>query len=258
MHSNNSNKPLHFPSFNQSPYILPLNAIKSNHPSYSKQTYYGNWATPLQDTAPTHWNAINEITRVRTYCSHKINVKSPYESKTTTKFYQPYGMGSKVTGCVNPLALKEETLYKKMNVGNKKTCKSEVGTYGRKMILRLEKILPKVKITDKRPITGSVIRKKSSEIINGKGKIRIPCNLVCNCLGDNVTNKNSEARRCPYRAVTPEVVFKSRPESRYNKVTLFGGLENGRKSPNYDIPIIDMNLKEYEAQDGFVPSFWKQ
>ena len=173
MSRSHSNKPLSFPSFKQSPFIIPLDVTKSN--PYSKQTYYGNWVAPLQDTVPTHWNAINEITRIRTYCSHKTNGKNPYESKTTTKFYQPHMIGNKGVGYINPLALREEKSYNKISVESRKSCVSEVDTYGKKVITRLDKVLPKLQKTDKQPITSSIITKKSNGILNGQNKIRINC-----------------------------------------------------------------------------------
>jgi len=58
------------------------------------------------------------------------------------------------------------------------------------------------------------------------------------------------------RIFTPQA--DQRPNSRYNKASIYTGLENGRKSPEYKVPIIDMKLKEYEYHNSVMPSFWKQ
>eukprot|EP00826_Nyctotherus_ovalis_P043253 TRINITY_DN4533_c0_g2_i10.p1 TRINITY_DN4533_c0_g2~~TRINITY_DN4533_c0_g2_i10.p1 ORF type:complete len:186 (-),score=25.23 TRINITY_DN4533_c0_g2_i10:238-795(-) len=174
MHSNTSKKPLLFPSsFKQSPYILPLNAhtfTKPTPPPYAKQTCYGNWGNSFQESNATRWTLTNEGTRVRTYCSHK----TPYESKTTMKFYQPYAIAGKAPGCINPLNLREEANCKKPNT--KKGFVLETGGYGKRVPV-LDKILPKLQRADKRPLTGGVVR-KYSEIVSGQTRIRLQCRCL--------------------------------------------------------------------------------
>ena len=60
----------------------------------------------------------------------------------------------------------------------------------------------------------------------------------------------------PTRAFTPDITNQRRPQSRYNKNTLFAGLENGRNISEYKVPIIDMKLNEYKWQNAIIPSIW--
>ena len=58
------------------------------------------------------------------------------------------------------------------------------------------------------------------------------------------------------RVSTPQTSEK-RPESRYNKETLYTKLEHGRgNSPEYEVPIIDMRFEEVAGQQ-IIPECWK-
>ena len=60
------------------------------------------------------------------------------------------------------------------------------------------------------------------------------------------------------RLSTPQVHLSSRPDSRYNKATLFAALHNGPDhNPNYRIPILPMMLSESVAQQPILPNCWK-
>jgi len=61
----------------------------------------------------------------------------------------------------------------------------------------------------------------------------------------------------PVRLSTPQTVTEKRPESRYNKETLYSKLEHGRaSSPEYIVPIIDMRFSEVVGQQ-IIPECWK-
>jgi len=58
-------------------------------------------------------------------------------------------------------------------------------------------------------------------------------------------------------AKKPMTVPEKRPESRYNKASLFTTLENGRSSsPDYKVPILSMNLGESKEQQVLLPGCW--
>ena len=59
------------------------------------------------------------------------------------------------------------------------------------------------------------------------------------------------------RVSTPQTAPEKRPESRYNRASLYVKLENGRgNSPEYHVPIIDMRFEEFAKQD-IMPECWK-
>jgi hypothetical protein len=58
------------------------------------------------------------------------------------------------------------------------------------------------------------------------------------------------------RLWTPQIPSR-RPDSRYNRATLFVGLDYGRdRSPDYHVPILEMNFSESINQHLIVPSCW--
>ena len=103
----------------------------------------------------------------------------------------------------------------------------------------MNKIIPSIQKVSKRSTTGITIKD-----IN-----KIPYE------NGNVSKNHSDGRYI-YRAFTPDVTVQKRPESRYNNATLFEKLENGRKSLECDIPIIDMKLHEYKWHSSITPSIW--
>ena len=60
------------------------------------------------------------------------------------------------------------------------------------------------------------------------------------------------------RLSTPQAKNTRRPDSRYNKETLFCGLDNGRdKSPDYMVPVLPMRLSENISKQHILPGCWK-
>ena len=61
----------------------------------------------------------------------------------------------------------------------------------------------------------------------------------------------------PQRVSTAQVDGERRPESRYNKKSLYAKLDYGRaSSPEYKVPIVEMNFSEFANQE-VVPDCWK-
>ena len=59
------------------------------------------------------------------------------------------------------------------------------------------------------------------------------------------------------RISTAQVISEKRPESRYNKKSLYAKLDHGRAaSPDYNVPVIDMNFSELANQE-VIPECWK-
>ncbi len=59
------------------------------------------------------------------------------------------------------------------------------------------------------------------------------------------------------RVSTPQTGPGRRPDSRYNRATLYARLENGRSSgPEYEVPIIDMRFADF-ALSPILPECWK-
>lgn len=59
------------------------------------------------------------------------------------------------------------------------------------------------------------------------------------------------------RISTPQTTTQKRPDSRYNKETLYAKLDYGRaNSPEYKVPVIDMNFSEVKKQQ-IIPECWK-
>lgn len=116
-----------------------------------------------------------------------------------------------------------------------------------------------MKRNDKRPMTSSINKYKlanevppiPNENCNTKLKTRARTAQGCE---DNA----AEFKYISHRVSTPQTALQKRPGSRYNKASLYSGLENGRKSPEYKVPIIDMNLKDYAYHNSVMPSFWKE
>lgn len=113
----------------------------------------------------------------------------------------------------------------------------------------------KAKCNERRPKTGGIDKHMSKTMIDNNentiGKIGFSKRV-----GTAKINDTQDRRYISQRVFTPQA--DQRPNSRYNKASLYTGLENGRKSPEYKVPIIDMKLKEYEYHNSVMPSFWKQ
>lgn len=59
------------------------------------------------------------------------------------------------------------------------------------------------------------------------------------------------------RVSTPQTAPEKRPDSRYNRATLYAKLEHGRgNSPEYQVPIIDMRFAEFSCGP-IMPECWK-
>lgn len=105
-------------------------------------------------------------------------------------------------------------------------------------------------------MTGGVDKQRSKTMIDNNEncgeKVGLPKRVGTAKVGDSQV---AERKYTSQRVFTPQA--DQRPNSRYNKASLYSGLENGRKSPEYKVPIIDMKLKEYEYHNSVLPSFWK-
>eukprot|EP00826_Nyctotherus_ovalis_P012144 TRINITY_DN1317_c0_g2_i12.p1 TRINITY_DN1317_c0_g2~~TRINITY_DN1317_c0_g2_i12.p1 ORF type:complete len:258 (+),score=38.05 TRINITY_DN1317_c0_g2_i12:188-961(+) len=121
------------------------------------------------------------------------------------------------------------------------------------------KMGPKAKHSEKRPMTGSVNKYKLNNEASAASNE--------NCANKLRNRRAKTAQGCDdlagfkyvsHRMSTPQTVLQKRPGSRYNKASLYSGLENGRKSPEYKVPIIEMNLKDYAYHNSVMPSFWKE
>ena len=119
------------------------------------------------------------------------------------------------------------------------------------------KMDPKAKRTQKRPMTGSIEKfnmRNNQTTHNENYANKIPAKRARTAQG---YNEEEGFTYVSHRVSTPQTIPQKRPGSRYNKDSLYSGLENGRKSPEYKVPIIDMNLKEYAYHNSVMPSFWK-
>eukprot|EP00826_Nyctotherus_ovalis_P039082 TRINITY_DN3724_c0_g3_i1.p1 TRINITY_DN3724_c0_g3~~TRINITY_DN3724_c0_g3_i1.p1 ORF type:complete len:264 (-),score=45.14 TRINITY_DN3724_c0_g3_i1:130-921(-) len=75
-------------------------------------------------------------------------------------------------------------------------------------------------------------------------------------VGTAQTQKHGKGQRS-VRISTPQTTSLKRPDSRYNKETLYAKLDYGRaSSPEYKVPIIDMNFSEVRKQQ-IIPECWK-
>lgn len=121
------------------------------------------------------------------------------------------------------------------------------------------KLGPKVKRTQKRPMTGSIekykINNEQTNVHNENYGSKLPPKRAKTAQGYSAESEGFTY--VSHRISTPQTIPQKRPGSRYNKDSLYSGLENGRKSPEYKVPILDMNLKEYAYHNSVMPSFWK-
>lgn len=101
---------------------------------------------------------------------------------------------------------------------------------------------------DLRPYTGNsewkdLLADKAAEASKGR-------------VGTAQTQKQGKGQRST-RMSTPQTASVKRPDSRYNKETLYAKLDYGRaSSPEYKVPIIDMNFSEVRKQQ-IIPECWK-
>jgi len=121
------------------------------------------------------------------------------------------------------------------------------------------KIGAKIKRNDKRPMTGSISKYKLANEISIIPNENDTCKLKSRArTAQRCEDNGAEIKYISHRVSTPQTALQKRPGSRYNKANLYKGLENGKKSPEYKVPIIDMNLKDYAYHNSVLPSFWKE
>ena len=152
----------------------------------------------------------------------------------------------------------EKSKYKKPIPRKTSSTNSEVLPF-RRTACNFNKGLPKLQNSNKRPSTGGVGKSRLVNVISSKQpymKIRSNPAKRVNTAQESDGNK-TEFQYKSQRVSTPQT-YQGRPGSRYNAASLYSGLENGRKSPEYKVPIVDMKLKEYSYHNSVMPSFWKE
>ena len=174
----------------------------------------------------------------------KTNIKFPMETYANNRRY-------------------EEDLYM-TRVNNNLHKRTNTTDSGRIFGSKPGPILPILKInTSKdnecriRPCTGNIELKDimadtvAEQIQKGRGGIRI---------GTAQTNNQRKVGKMKQRSMrlsTPQTSGQKRPDSRYNKKTLYAKLEHGRAdSPEYRVPIISMNFTELKEKQ-MIPECWK-
>lgn len=139
---------------------------------------------------------------------------------------------------------------------------TECGT----ILRRPKKVLPLVKEKNGkedinsvylRPYTGNLHTKTNCETVVEAHKTRVAHNRVGTAqVQQRVMIEKNQVKMM--RVSTPRTCSEKRPDSRYNKATIYAKLEHGRgNSPEYQVPIIDMKLSEISTH-AVMPSCWKQ
>jgi len=256
---------------------------KQTH-GFHQPTYYGNWGgTFCKDVVSVHGTAMSGGSRVRTDCTHQMALKvpiNPYGLKTAERFFP----SSILRTSDNRRTQKRDknfraiqNCYGEITHISRKGCSSEVGAYEcRKTLYNFPKELPQqdnlaensFKVgRSYRPMSGGIIRRKYINDVTNDETENIEKYNIKPSAERAPRNRLSTAQAPrlpmgpkppPYRVSTPQTAPERRPDSRYNKESLFAGLENGRRSPEYQVPIIDMKLEECACHDSIMPDCWKK
>ena len=115
-------------------------------------------------------------------------------------------------------------------------------------------------ITQKKPMENYSLKSlcNSKRFILSQNEVSPKKHLIIHKHTDGIVIKKDLEKVCSIRNIKTANV-NIRPESRYNKSSLFCLLENGRsKNCEYNVPVIQMKLKEYQSQNELLPKSWQK
>lgn len=130
--------------------------------------------------------------------------------------------------------------------------------FGAKVVPLFPKLQVKMNVLPKReirPCTGNPQRNilTGDKMVENLAERKIEGGLRIGTAQTRATGKGQRS----FRISTPQSFDQKRPDSRYNKTTIYSKLEHGRtNSPEYRVPVLEMNYSEVKKQQ-VIPECWK-
>jgi len=235
-------------AINNRPLTISSNKIRVN----CKATCYGEFRTPLRVSSKAVCSLYLPKSKAKISKHSDVKLLSTIKPRANPKIVdEHYSNNIKRQNGTN---YPTNTLANHTASVHRKTNTAESGRVFKPTIaLPFPALRVKGNVEEKRgirPRTGNPKRKElvAEELSKKRFEVRI---------GTAQMKQSSKGQQASFRMSISQSLDRKRPESRYNKTTLYSKLEHGRaNSPEYRVPVLEMKYSEVKTQQ-VIPECWK-